>query len=105
MSAQLPIHWQVMQDMSPELSAKAASWRSHLTEDQTIPRKYKELMMVAMACTLRFTAGIRTHAEYAMANGATKEELFATIAQTMTIGGIPAYREGIVTVKDLLQEK
>lgn len=102
MDNKMPLHWAVMKEMGPELHDKAAAWRSHLTNDQTIPRKYKELMMVAMACAIRFTAGIKTHAEYAMANGATKEELFATIAQSMTIGGIPAYREGIHAVKDLL---
>ena len=72
-----------------------------LTEDETIPRKYKELMMLAMACVIRYPEGIRTHAGYARANGASVEELYAAVAQTMTIGGIPAYRVGINTLQEL----
>lgn len=97
-------HWDIMEMYNPELSEKAAAWRSRLTNDTVIPRKYKELMMVAMACATRFIPGIKIHAQYALNNGATKEELFATVAQSMTIGGIPAFREGCMALSDVLTE-
>ena len=98
-------HWDIMAAYNPELSEKAAAWRSQLTNDQTIPRKYKELMMVAMSCATRFIPGIKVHAKYAMENGASKEELFTTIAQSMTVGVIPAFREGAIALQEILMEE
>ena len=98
---ELALHWQVLYNRKPELAEKVTAWRTQLTEDETIPRKYKELMMLAMACVIRYPEGIRTHAGYARANGASVEELYAAVAQTMTIGGIPAYRVGINTLQEL----
>jgi len=97
-------HWDIMKELNPELNEKTAAWRTHLTNDPTIPRKYKELMMVAMSCVIRFIPGIKAHAKFAMDNGATKDELFATLAQTLTIGGIPAYREGSIALQETLLE-
>jgi len=102
MSSNLPRHWALMAELWPELSEKVEPWRNYLNEDQTIPRKYKELMMVAMCAVLRYSPGIKTHAELAIAHGATKEELFATVAQTMTVGGLTAYREACLTLEEHL---
>jgi alkylhydroperoxidase/carboxymuconolactone decarboxylase family protein YurZ len=59
-------------------------------------------MMVAMCCVIRFTGGIKVHTKYAIEMGATPKELFATAAQSMLIGGVPAYREGIMAIKEVL---
>jgi alkylhydroperoxidase/carboxymuconolactone decarboxylase family protein YurZ len=95
-------HWLVMKDFDEELLKKVTEFRMHLTEDDTIPPKYKELMMVAMCCVIRFTGGIKAHTKYAIEMGATPKELFATAAQSMLIGGVPAYREGIMAIKEAL---
>ena len=97
----LALHWQIMYGRKPELANKVTAWREQLTKDETIPRKYKELMMLAMACVIRYPEGIKTHSGLARENGASVEELYATVAQTMTIGGIPAYRVGINTLREL----
>jgi len=95
-------HWLVMKEFDEELYRKIGDWRTHIGEDATIPPKYKELIMVAMCCVIKFPAGIKAHAKYAMEEGATPKELFMTAAQSMLIGGVPAYREGITAIKEVL---
>lgn len=105
MNETLPLHWQVMEQMNAELYKNVTDWRRSLANDQTIPKKYKELMMVVMCCVIRYKSGIRTHAHFALENGATKAELFSAIAETMKVGGIPAYTEGILTLDEMFGTK
>jgi len=100
---ELPIHWAIMKQMNEELYQKATDWRVCLFKNEVIPPKYKELMMVAMFCAIRNGVGVKTHAQFALAKGATKEEIFATVAQSMLVGGVPGYREAIVAIQDLLK--
>jgi 4-carboxymuconolactone decarboxylase len=93
-------HWRLMKQENPELYTKVQAWRNELSDNDVIPPKYKQLIMLAMACALRYERGIRTHGRMALEAGATREELYATVAQSMTIGGIPAYRTGC----DVLEE-
>lgn len=97
-------YWDIMESYNPELNESIAAWRTRLTNDTTIPRKYKELMMVGMACVVRYIPGIKLHAQYALENGASKDELFAAVAQAMTVGGIPAFREGAIALQEILME-
>jgi len=97
-------HWEIMKKRDAEMFERTANWRVGITEDQTLPPKYKELMMVAMCCVIRFEAGIKVHSQYALDCGATIDELYAAIVQSMLIGGVPAYREGVMAVRDLFEE-
>jgi alkylhydroperoxidase/carboxymuconolactone decarboxylase family protein YurZ len=102
MSNGLLPHWQLMKDKDPVLFDKVSAYRTHLNDDQVIPRKYKELVMLAMCAALRFNGGTKVHAQTAMQFGATKEEVWAIVAQSITVGGISAYWEAANTVKELL---
>lgn len=95
-------HWIVMKEFDEELYRKTGDWRTQIGEDTTIPPKYKELMMVAMCCVIKFPAGVKAHAKYALEEGATPKELFMAAVQSMLIGGVPAYREGITAIKEVL---
>ena len=100
---ELPLHWAIMKEMNEELYRKASEWRLCLFNNEVIPRKYKELMMVAMFCAIRNGAGAKTHGKNAIEAGATKEELFATVAQGMLVGGVPGYREAITALQEFFE--
>ena len=97
-------HWAAMKEFDPNLYEKCVAWRDGLTYNEVIPLRQKELMMIAMCCLIRFESGIRTHVRYALAEGVTREELFAAASMTMLLGGIPAYRDGILFIKDELEK-
>jgi AhpD family alkylhydroperoxidase len=99
---ELPPHWSVMKEFDEVMYQKVTDWRQYIYKNEIIPPKAKELMMVAMCCVTRNAAGVKTHSQNALEKGATKEELFATAAQSMLIGGIPAYRDAIVALKEIL---
>ena len=58
-------------------------------EDGAVPRKYRELMAVAVACTTQCPYCIEAHAKAAKAAGATREELVeaSLIAAALRAGG------------------
>ena len=58
-------------------------------EDGAVPRKYRELIAVAVACTTQCPYCIEVHAKAAKASGATREELVETafVAAALRAGG------------------
>ncbi len=107
MSGKRPMqpHWVAMKAFDGDLYEKCAAWRDGITYNEVIPLKQKEIMMVAMCCLIRFEAGLRTHVEYALAEGVTKEELYAVASMAMLLGGVPAFRDGILVINDVLAKK
>ena len=97
-------HWAAMKEFDVGLYEKCAAWRDALTYNEVIPLRQKEMMMIAMTCLIRFESGIRVHVRYALAEGVTREEIFAASSLTMLLGGIPAYRDGIIIIKDELDK-
>jgi alkylhydroperoxidase/carboxymuconolactone decarboxylase family protein YurZ len=101
MSTRLP-HWQVMERFDPGLLDKIEPWREQLLTEGVLPLRYKELIMTAMCGVVRFLPGFEIHAQRARDNGATDQELFETCALTLLIGGVPAYRESVLTLERML---
>src|SRR5882724_7244574 len=58
-------------------------------EDGTIPRKYRELIAIAVACTTQCPYCIEAHSKAAKAAGATREEVVeaAFVAAALRAGG------------------
>jgi alkylhydroperoxidase/carboxymuconolactone decarboxylase family protein YurZ len=100
---EMPLHWSLMKEFDEDMYVKVTNWRQCINKNEILPPKAKELMMVAMCCVTKNAAGKKTHSQFALEKGATKEELFATAAQSMLIGGIPAYRDAIMALKEILQ--
>ena len=46
-------HWKLMEQADPELNEKTKQWRSQICAHGAIPKKYVELMRVAMAAMAR----------------------------------------------------
>lgn len=98
-------HWAAMKNFDPGIYEKCVNWRDAITYNEIIPLKQKEIIMIAMFCLLRFEAGLRTHVEYALAEGVTKEEMYAAASMALLAGGIPVFRDGILTINDVLAKK
>ena len=99
----LAYHWELMDEMSPEMSAYL-KFTSMANEGEIIPKKYRELMVLGMACVLRSAPAVKTHAQTAVEKyGATKEEIFMVLATAMSLGGVPAYREACIALEEYLK--
>ena len=98
-------HWTILGEIDPALNDKITAWRTHLLADEeTLPRKYRELINVAMGCLTRIEPIILAHAKLAHQHGATKREIVAAVAQALTMGGNPAFRAGMLALDAFLQE-
>ncbi|HXD30418.1 MAG TPA: carboxymuconolactone decarboxylase family protein [Pyrinomonadaceae bacterium] len=73
-------------------------------EDGAVPKKYRELIAVAVACTTQCPYCIEAHAKAAKAAGATREELVETafVAAALRAGG--AATHGAMALKFFDQE-
>lgn len=100
----LAYHWELMDEMSPEMRSAYTKFSSMANQDEILPKKYRELLVFGMACVLRSAPAVKTHAQLSVEQyGATKEELFAVLATAMSIGGVPAYREACIALEDYLK--
>lgn len=54
-------HWEIMMQMDPELNEKTTAWRSQICATGAIPKKYVELIRVAMAASMRSVPTQRSH--------------------------------------------
>lgn len=107
MNIQRPMqpHWAALKEINPEMYEKCIAWRDGITHDPIIPLREKELMMISMCCLIRFEAGLRTHVEYGLAEGLTKEEIYACASTAMLLGGIPVFRDSVLIINDVLAKK
>lgn len=97
-------HWALMDEMSPEMKEAYTKFSSMANQDEILPKKYRELLVLGMACVLRSAPAVRTHAQISVEQyGATKKELFAVLATAMSLGGVPAYREACMVLEDYLK--
>lgn len=98
-----PYHWELMDEINPELHAKFSALSAQINHDEVIPNKYREMIIFGMACALRSAPAVRSHGEACIKKyGASKEEIYCVMATAITIGGIPAYREACAAMKDIL---
>ena len=92
----LAYHWELMDEMSPEMRSAYLKFTSMANEGEIIPKKYRELMVLGMACVLRSAPAVEKY-------GATKEEIFMVLATAMSLGGVPAYREACIALEEYLK--
>ena len=99
-------HWTILGELDPELNDRITAWRTYLVEDESVlPRKYRELINVAMASILRVEPVILSHAKLAYQHGASKQEILAAVEQAMTMGGFPSFRAAMLTLDSFLHEE
>lgn len=97
-------HWTILGELDPELNNRITEYRTYLINDDMLPRKYRELINVAMASVLKQGPVILAHAQMAYQCGATKKEILGAVEQTLTMGGFPAFRMAMLTLDEFLHE-
>lgn len=89
-----------MQSLAPE-DFKAWLDLNNITnrEDGAVPKKYRELIAVAVACTTQCPYCIEVHAKAAKAAGATRQELVETAFVTAALRAGGAATHGAMALK------
>ncbi len=91
--------------VDPELEARITAYTSYvLARESKIPRKYKELILMACSAAIRYGSSTRTHGSEAMYYGATDEEVIEALSLASLSGGFTALIDGIEALGDKLTE-
>ena len=84
-----------------ELFEHIGKSREMAFKDGTIPAKYKYLIALAVDAVSRTESGVKSLAEMARQNGATKNEIMETLRITNLIGGLVSTYTAACGLKDL----
>jgi alkylhydroperoxidase/carboxymuconolactone decarboxylase family protein YurZ len=99
--------YDLIAEMDPEYFDKLKGIYVDATfgRDGALPRKIKELIMVAITCALSRPRGVRLHAERALALGAAPREVLEAVEVAAIPGGMPGLWLGVETLHEILTEK
>ena len=80
--------WDKLAELDATFLEAYLAFRGVPHSDGPLPRKYKELIMIAInaATTHLYAPGVRRHMQNALKAGATQEEIFETIQLTTVMG-------------------
>jgi alkylhydroperoxidase/carboxymuconolactone decarboxylase family protein YurZ len=90
----LPPFVTLLAEHKPELLQGYYILRSENLREGVLLHKYKELLLVALNTSERYTEGARIHVVNAMENGATAEEVVDAMTTAILSGGVPGWIEG-----------
>lgn len=99
--------WDQMRRLDPEFMEAYLAFRSVPHKNGPLPRKFKELIMVAInaATTHLYAPGVRRHMKNALKAGATVDEIVEVIQLTTVMGihacnlAIPILMEELATLE------
>ncbi len=93
----------VIRTIDPEAEHRLGDYVSHvLLRDSEIPRKYKELILMACSAAIRYGSSVRSHGMEAIKRGATDKEIIEVLSLASMPAGFTAFIEGIEALGDLL---
>lgn len=85
----------IVEEIDPNAHEKLNSYINHvLLEKSDIPRKYKELILIATSAAIRYESSIESHAKNAIEFGATKKEIFEALALASLTSGFTSLISG-----------
>lgn len=94
---------EVIKSIDPELEKRISGYTGYaLGEESEIPRKYKELILMACSAAVRYGSSTRTHGGEAMYHGATDKEVVEALALASLTAGFTAFIDGIEALGDQL---
>lgn len=94
---------EVIKTIDPELEKRITSYTGYaLATESEIPRKYKELILMACSAALRYGSSVRTHGTEAMYYGATDKEIIEALSLASLSSGFTAFIEGVEALGDQL---
>jgi AhpD family alkylhydroperoxidase len=94
---------EVVKSIDPELEKRISAYTGHaLATESEIPRKYKELILMACSAAVRYGSSIRTHGSEAMYHGATDKQVIEALSLASLTAGLTALIDGIEALGDRL---
>jgi alkylhydroperoxidase/carboxymuconolactone decarboxylase family protein YurZ len=94
--------WDRMSERDPGLAEKAIGLRDYVFQEGALSQGTKELIYVGICCAMRLPVAIRVHVERALEHGATRVQIYEAVALSVVAAGIPAYREAVTLLQDVL---
>ena len=94
--------WDQMNALDPGLAERATGLRDYVFRGGRLPQSTKELIYVGICCAMRLPVAIGIHARRALEYGASREEVYEAAAMSLPAAGIPAFREAVTLLRDLL---
>ncbi len=92
---------EIIKSVDPALEQHVAAFSGHVLETESeIPRKYKELILMACSAAIRYGPGTRTRGCEAMHHGASDKEIIEALALASLISGFTAFIDGIESLGD-----
>ena len=93
----------VIKTIDPVAEEKIGAFAAHtLARESRIPRKYKELILMACSAAIRYGSSTRTHGCEAMYYGATDEDIIESLSLASMSAGFTAFIDGIEALGDQL---
>jgi len=94
---------EVIKTIDPELEKRITGYTGYaLATESEIPRKYKELILMACSAAVRYGSSTRTHGTEAMYYGATDKEVIEALSLASLTSGFTAFIDGIEAMGDRL---
>ena len=94
---------EIIKTVDPELEKRISAYTGYaLGTESEIPRKYKELILMACSAAIRYGSSVRTHGKEAMYYGATDKEVVEALALASLTAGFTAFIDGIEALGDQL---
>jgi len=90
----------LLDETMPEGVKLYYNWRNKILIDSVLPRKIKELMLVAVNAVSLYKEGMRIHAMGFMKAGGSREELLEGLLMAFIGGGIVAWIEGVTVLTE-----
>ena len=96
----------VIKTIDPVAEEKIGAFAAHtLARESRIPRKYKELILMACSAALRYGSSIRKHGMEAMNQGASEAEIIEVFSLVSMAVGFSTFIDGIEALGDQLKSK
>lgn len=94
---------EIIKGIDPELETRISGFTGHVVAGEgEIPRKYRELILMAVSSAIRYGSSTRTHGKEAMYQGASDKEVIEALALASLSAGFTAFIDGIEALGDQL---
>ena len=92
---------EIIKSVDPALERHVTAFAGHVLETESeIPRKYKELILMACSAAIRYGPGTRKRGCEAMHHGASDKEIMEALALASLTSGFTAFADGIEALGD-----
>ena len=92
---------QIINSVDPVLERLVAAYTGHVLETESeLPKKYKELILMACAAAIRNGPGTRQRGCEAMHHGASDKEVVEALALASLTSGFSAFADSIEALGD-----